>query len=240
MSYIYINLVITLKMIRAGSRHLPQWRAGAGSRHLPQWRVGLSSIAFQMLQYQSQLNIDRVIDESRPYMTRSISRKVEELCIVSRAARSLSAISRGMSINYQNSDFSSKSAAPDTLSIAVVVAKIFRDANIPYAIGGALACGVWSVPRGTMDVDINVFVLRDSTNSIRDVLDLLEKNGVLFCDKNDESISKEMCLMSIRDGSDLYGTLGLTRLDIFFSDGSLADLTVLAKERCELVDVGTE
>ena len=145
-----------------------------------------------------------------------------------------------MSINYQNNDFSSKSAETDTLSIAVVVAKIFRDANIPYAIGGALACGVWSVPRGTMDVDINVFVLRDSTNSIRDVLDLLEKNGVLFCDKNDESISKEMCLMSIRDGSDLYGTLGLTRLDIFFSDGSLADLTVLAKERCELVDVGTE
>ena len=76
-------------MIRAGSRHLPQWRAGAGSRHLPQWRVGLSSIAFQMLQNQSQLNIDRVIDESRPYMTRSISRKVEELSIVSRAARSL-------------------------------------------------------------------------------------------------------------------------------------------------------
>jgi hypothetical protein len=123
----------------------------AGSRHLPQWRVRLSSIAFQMLENQSQLKIDKVIDESCPNMTRSISRKVEELSIVSRAARSLSAISRGMSINYQNSDFSSKSAAPDTLSIAVVVAKIFRDANIPYAIGGALACGVWSVPRGTME-----------------------------------------------------------------------------------------
>ena len=34
------------------------------------------------MQNQSQLNIDRVIDESRPYMTRSISRKVEEFSIV--------------------------------------------------------------------------------------------------------------------------------------------------------------
>jgi hypothetical protein len=192
------------------------------------------------LENQSQLNNDKVIDESRRYMTRSIGRKVEELFIVSRAASSLSAISRGMSINYQNSDFSSESAAPDSLSIAVVVAKIFRDASIPYAIGGALACGVWSIPRGTIDVDMNDFVLRDSTNSIRDVLDLLEKNRVLFCDKNDESISKEMCLISIRNGSDLNGTLGFIRLDIFFSNGSPADLTLFAKERCELVDVGTE
>ena len=145
-----------------------------------------------------------------------------------------------MGINYQNCDFSLKSSDPDTLTIAVVVAKIFKDANIPYAIGGALACGVWSVPRGTMDVDMNVFVLRDSTSSIRDVLDLLENNGVLFCDKNHELISKETCLTTIRDGSDLNGMLGLTRLDIFFSNGSPADLTLLAKERCESIDIGTE
>ena len=209
-------------------------------KQLPRCRASFASIAFQMLENQSQLNIDRVFDESRPYMTKSMNRKVEELSIVSRAACSLSAVSRGMSINYQNCDFSSKSSAPDTLTIAIVVAKVFKDANIPYAIGGALACGVWSVPRGTMDVNMNVFVLRDSTSSIRDVLDLLENNGVLFCDKNDELISKETCLTTIRDGSDLNGMLGLTRLDIFFSNGSPADLTLLAKERCELVDIGTE
>ena len=73
-----------------------------------------------------------VFDESRPYMTKSMNRKVEELSIVSRAARSLSAVSRGMSINYQNCDFSSKSSAPDTLTTAVVVAKVFKDAYIPY------------------------------------------------------------------------------------------------------------
>ena len=209
-------------------------------KQLPRCRASFASIAFQMLENQSQLNIDRVFDESRPYMTKSMNRKVEELSIVCRAARSLSAVSRGMGIDYQNCDFSSESSAPDTLTIAVVVAKVFKDANIPYAIGGALACGVWSVPRGTMDVNMNVFVLRDSTSSIRDVLDLLENNGVLFCDKNHELISKETCLTTIRDGSDLNGMLGLTCLDIFFSNDSPSDLTLLAKQRRELVDIGTE
>ena len=31
-------------------------------------------------------------------------------------------------------------------------------AAIPYAIGGALAYGVWSAPRGTHDVDLNIFL----------------------------------------------------------------------------------
>ena len=30
--------------------------------------------------------------------------------------------------------------------------------GIPYAIGGALALGVWGAPRNTVDVDISVFV----------------------------------------------------------------------------------
>ena len=42
-----------------------------------------------------------VFDESRPYMTKSMNRKVEELSIVSRAARSLSLdYSRGMGYSH--------------------------------------------------------------------------------------------------------------------------------------------
>lgn len=197
----------------------------------PLIRRCLTSIAFQMLENQSQLNISRVFDESRPYVTMTMNCKVEELFIVSRTARSLSDVSRGIT---------STSFVPDTLTIAVDVAKIFKDANIPYAIGGALACGIWSVPRGTMDVDMNVFVLRDITSSIRGVVDLLESKGVVFCDKKNEVISKETCLISIRDGSDFNGMLGLTRLDIFFSNSSPADVSLFAKERCENVDIGTE
>lgn len=38
------------------------------------------------------------------------------------------------------------------------IADALEDANLPYAIGGALALAVAGVPRGTADVDVNVFV----------------------------------------------------------------------------------
>lgn len=46
---------------------------------------------------------------------------------------------------------------------------------IPYAIGGALALAVAGVPRGTADVDINVFVDLDRLN---EVLSLLSSLGI--------------------------------------------------------------
>lgn len=42
---------------------------------LPRYRTSFASIAFQLLENQSKLNIDRVFDESRPYMTKSMNRK---------------------------------------------------------------------------------------------------------------------------------------------------------------------
>ena len=70
-------------------------------KQLPRCHASFASIAFQMLENQSQLIIDRVFDESRPYMTKSMNRKVEELSIVSRAARSLSLdYSRGMGYSH--------------------------------------------------------------------------------------------------------------------------------------------
>jgi hypothetical protein len=38
------------------------------------------------------------------------------------------------------------------------IAAALEDAGLPYAIGGALALAIAGVPRGTADVDINVFV----------------------------------------------------------------------------------
>lgn len=38
------------------------------------------------------------------------------------------------------------------------LADALHAADIPYAIGGALALAVAGVPRGTADVDLNVFV----------------------------------------------------------------------------------
>ena len=67
-------------------------------KRIPQLRASFSSIAFQMLENQSQLNINGVFDETRPYITRSIGRQVEELSMVSRAARSLARVSLGVCV----------------------------------------------------------------------------------------------------------------------------------------------
>ena len=48
--------------------------------------------------------------------------------------------------------------ADDALSIALDLARLLRSHGISYAIGGALAFGVWAEPRATLDVDVNVFV----------------------------------------------------------------------------------
>ena len=51
------------------------------------------------------------------------------------------------------------STAPaDALDAALHVARALEAAKVPYALGGALAYGLWGVPRATLDVDLNVFV----------------------------------------------------------------------------------
>lgn len=42
--------------------------------------------------------------------------------------------------------------------------------GLPYALGGALALAVAGVPRGTKDVDVNVFVGLDALDRVFDVL----------------------------------------------------------------------
>ena len=50
------------------------------------------------------------------------------------------------------------SAPVDPLDAALAVARAFELGNVSYAIGGALAYGVWGIPRATIGVDINIFV----------------------------------------------------------------------------------
>jgi hypothetical protein len=52
---------------------------------------------------------------------------------------------------------------------------MFEDEKIPYALGGALALGAHGVPRGTLDVDINVFV---GGEAIPHVVTCLQAAGV--------------------------------------------------------------
>ncbi len=53
------------------------------------------------------------------------------------------------------------------------IADALRSAAQPYALGGALALGVAGVPRGTKDVDVNVFVEPDALMPVIDALTAL-------------------------------------------------------------------
>ena len=47
---------------------------------------------------------------------------------------------------------------PSAYDSALVIARELERRGVPYAIGGALAYGIWSDPRNTNDIDLNVFV----------------------------------------------------------------------------------
>ncbi len=53
---------------------------------------------------------------------------------------------------------------------AQLIASALERAGLPYAIGGALALAVAGVPRGTADVDVNLFVTVDRINEAFAVL----------------------------------------------------------------------
>jgi hypothetical protein len=51
-------------------------------------------------------------------------------------------------------------APEDAAEAGIRIAHHLSAASVPYALGGALALGAHGVPRGTLDVDVNVFVSR--------------------------------------------------------------------------------
>jgi hypothetical protein len=52
----------------------------------------------------------------------------------------------------------SSRAPNDAAEAGLAIAHALEQAGVPYALGGALALGAHGVPRGTLDVDVNVFV----------------------------------------------------------------------------------
>jgi hypothetical protein len=64
----------------------------------------------------------------------------------------------------------------NALEAAQRIAASLEDDGIPYAIGGALALGVWGVPRATKDVDISVFV---DASELPRAIDSFERAGVI-------------------------------------------------------------
>lgn len=97
------------------------------------------------------------------------------------------------------------SALPLDEKVALL-ARTFSSARIPYAFGGALALAYYGEPRGTVDIDVNVFVPGDRAGR---VLDRLVKLG---CAIEREGTTRRI----LRDGQ-VRVFWDTTPLDLFFS-----------------------
>ncbi len=92
----------------------------------------------------------------------------------------------------------------DAFGAARELAHVLESNGVEYAIGGALALGVWSDPRGTLDVDINLFVAQDRAAQ---VLDVLATAGVLF--------DRASALRAVESGDSVLGRYHGLRVDLF-------------------------
>lgn len=95
----------------------------------------------------------------------------------------------------------------NAIEAARQIGSCFDEDGIPYAIGGALALGVWGVPRATIDVDVSAFVRRDELGR---VLDSLERAGVIVAR---DQAAKDVARIGL-----VRGQLGRVVIDVFISE----------------------
>lgn len=89
-------------------------------------------------------------------------------------------------------------------AVAARLAEICEAKQIPYAIGGALAFGVWGLPRGTMDVDVNMFIDEADLTVACDAL------RALGCEVDEARVRAQVARGGMFDVH-----LGLMRIDVF-------------------------
>ena len=89
--------------------------------------------------------------------------------------------------------------------LAVKVCGVLRAAGIEHAVGGALALGFYAEPRGTYDLDLNIFVAAEAAEA---ALDVLRRGGI--------EIGEDAALV-VAERGDLFVAHGGCRLDLFFN-----------------------
>lgn len=96
--------------------------------------------------------------------------------------------------------------------------------GVPYALGGALALAYAGEPRGTRDIDINLWVPMDSA---RDALAALAEVGV--------EIDVEAAARQAAERGDARGAIQGVRVDIFLNSIPLHDAAMTRCRRVELL-----
>lgn len=112
----------------------------------------------------------------------------------------------------------------DAAAVAVELAGLLDERGQEYALGGAIALGYWATPRGTMDVDLTLFV---SPEKPSEVLWLL---GEIGC-----QMDAPRALGALRENGFCQVSYRNLRVDVFVPTLPFYDQ---AKERRREVDLG--
>jgi hypothetical protein len=100
-------------------------------------------------------------------------------------------------------------SAKTAAQVARAIADALERRKIPYAIGGALALGFYAPPRGTVDVDVNIFVTQ--RRGFPEALGVLNDSG--FVADADPAI----LLRQAREEGQFRGRMEGIRVDVFVS-----------------------
>lgn len=92
----------------------------------------------------------------------------------------------------------------DPLQVARRIVDCLEDAGVCYALGGALAYGFWGPPRGTLDVDLDVFEVADR---LEVVFQALVASGV--------TVDEVEARLSVDERGDFRGSFQGMRVDVF-------------------------
>lgn len=100
-------------------------------------------------------------------------------------------------------------ATPSSLSALAAARRIAErldEDHLPYAIGDALALGVWGAPRATKDVDLTIFI---EEAELGRAFDALERAGVM--------LERETAIREVRQIGMFKGRAGRLFVDVFIT-----------------------
>jgi hypothetical protein len=195
----------------------------------------LSSFFFQAL--SNKTNISSIVADVAPFIGVSMTIKLDAIEQLCDEAVIYSALGLGISQRPV--------VGQPTLSsfrASLRFSDILQSLNLPHAIGGALAHGVWTLPRSTLDVDMDVFFTPFS-DDCPTFLKIIVDNGGEFCDhlNNDKLLTHEEVVAKIKRDFSINFFLFGRRFDVFFPKFEVETDLVWELRNCvELVNVGSD
>ncbi len=99
---------------------------------------------------------------------------------------------------------SDRKTPEDVVEAAIQLAEVLRARSCDYAFGGALALGYWAAPRGTLDVDVTLFV---PGNDLDECVSILQS---AHC-----ALQRVDALVSLREHGFCRTTFAGFQLDVF-------------------------